>query len=312
MDGIQEYPRSGRGNARRFIPVIIAAAGAVVISVLLVLFLTGVIRFGKPRLYGIVTSARIDSRDRPLAPRSTFQQSDTRIYCCAKVKAYEDTVLESRWYAGERQVGGYSCAFGAISGSASGKFLPTNGTVAFYLDRPSSGWSAGRYTVRLYADGKRAAEISFIVTSRESTGPAYRDPSGLFTVSVPDGWVKSEDTSGSVLAEFSAPSGSYPPRFAVVSTDLPSVDPGYLNQQLGSDSGAGKFEQYALGGSAGARRDYLWDTQISDKDVELHSIQVLVTAGNGKVYGLNCHVLKGEYDRYLPTFNAVINSFRLQ
>lgn len=311
MNGTRGLHRPGRREARYYMPFV-AAAGAILITVPLVLLLAGVIRFGKPSVNGVTTANRIDSRKRPVAPGSSFGQSDPRIYCCARVKAFGDTVLESRWYAGDRQVGGYSCAFSAITGSPAGRFLPAKGTVAFHLDRPDSGWTGGRYTVRLFADGRRAGEASFTVAAGESTGGSvYRDPSGLFTVQVPPGWVRSESSARGLLAGFSDVSGSYPPRFAVVSTDVRSVDPGLLNGQLGPDSGAGKFERYVLGDFSGARRDYLWDTQVGQRDVELHSIQVLIEGKDGKVYGLNCHALKSQYERYLPAFNRVINSFRL-
>lgn len=296
--------------------MIAIAAAVLAVTVALVLLLAGVIRFGRPRLRDVTTSARIDSSGRPVDPGSSFEQSDPRVYCCAAVKAFDDTVLESRWYAGKLQVGGYSCVFGAITRSSSGRFAPAEGRVAFYLDRPETGWAGGEYTVQLFADGVKAGEAGFTVSGGESAeGTTYRDPSGLFSVSAPAGWVRSGSGSGSgsggLLAAFSEPSGSYPARFAVVSTEVQSVDPGYLNRVLGPESEAGKFEQYSLGDSAGARRDYLWDTQVGERDVELHSIQVLTAAGDGRVYGLNCHVRKGEYDRYLPVFNEIINSFRL-
>ncbi len=293
----------------------IAAAFVLLVALLTFLFFAGVIRLGTPRVSSLTMASKIDSHQRPSVKRSSFDGSEKRIYCCATVRAFEDTVLEARWYRENSQVGGITGKFGALTHSSSGKLLPSRGDIAFYLDKPPSGWIGGSYQVRVYVNGKRGRAVGFSVAARgqEGTSQAYSDPGGLFSVKVPDGWLDADSsTLQGALAGFTATTGEYPPRFVVIQTDYTGVDPSYLNGLVnqGGQQSSGQFQPYSFGSNPGARRDFEWDYKSGDKTLKLHSVQAVVQGANGTVFSVSCHSLASEYDRNLPVFNSIINSFR--
>jgi hypothetical protein len=281
-----------------------AAAGAVV--------LTGVVKFGKPRVLGLSMASEIDRNARPLEKTQVFDEDDPRVYCCARVRAFDDSIVESRWYLGGLQVGGYGVRFGSLDSSSGGRIVPAGGWVSFYLKRPRGGWSAGEYTVKVYIDGVGPTEEKFRIGEADgkSESATYRDPDGRFQVDVPAGWTAGEiDPESGELAGFLGEGEDYPPRFVVLETDFDTVDPTALNALLPESTG--KFNGYSLGERPGARRDYQWDYLSDGETLKLHSIQVLAQASDGTVYGLNCHSLADEYEENLPVFNEIANSFRL-
>jgi hypothetical protein len=319
MNGVPPYNQAGRSDGRpprdrRAVTVAIAAGLALAVAVLTFLLFAGVIRFGTPRVSTLTMASRIDSRQRPVVKQSSFDGSEPRIYCCARVRAFEDSVLEARWFRGGAQVGGLSSKFGALTHSSPGKLLTSRGDIAFYLGRPPSGWREGSYQVRVYIDGKRGRDVAFSIAARgrESGASVYSDPGGLFSVKVPGGWTDADPaTLDGGLAGFTSTGGEYPPRFVVVQTSFTSVDPAYLDGEVnqGSQQSTGQFQPYSFGSNPGARRDFLWDYRSGGKTFKLHSVQAVVQGPNGTVYGVNCHSLASDYDQNLPVFNSIVNSF---
>jgi hypothetical protein len=306
-------PSIGKGRA---LAISLSAACMALVVALSVLFFTGVLRIGAVRLSGVKTAAKVDSRYRPVEATDEFSGKERRIYCCCRIKAFEDTVLEVRWYLGGAQVGGYAGTFGAIARKATGRSLPARGDVAFYLDRPSDGWLGGDYRVAIYADGRRKAEETFSIgqLERGSGLVTYEDPEGSFSVGVPYSWTAADsETVDEALAGFTAQGNGYPPRFVVVETGYESADPNYLNGVLAPGGGtpASQFQAYSLGETAAARRDFEWDYRSGESTLKLHTVQVVAQGPEGDVLGLNCHSLAADYEANLPVFNAIINSFKL-
>lgn len=320
MNGVSPYNHSastspGPPSDRRAFTAAIAAALVLLVALVTFLFFAGVIRFGTPVVSSLTMASKIDSHQRPVVKKSNFDGSEKRIYCCARVRAFEDTVLEARWYRGNAQVGGITGKFAALTHSSSGKLLTSRGDIAFYLDKPPSGWVSGSYQLRMYINGKRGPDVGFSMAARgqEGTSQAYSDPGGLFSVKVPDGWLDADSTTlEGALAGFTATTGEYPPRFVVIQTDYTSVDPAYLNGLVnqGVQQSSGQFQPYSFGNNPGARRDFEWDYKSGDKTLKLHTVQAVVQGSNGTVFSVNCHSLASEYDSDLPVFNSIINSFR--
>jgi hypothetical protein len=323
-DGESGFPTLSRGGTvvpGLGTPAIFLLIIAVILTAALFFAATsGVLRIGSPRITSISTASRVDGSERPVNGVNRFPQGAARIFCCARVTGFRDTVVEARWYHGGSQVKSYSTRFGALSGGTAGGIFPAGANVAFYLDRPPEGWPAGAYTVTVTLNGKKGARASFTVAAA-STGEAsiapgvYNDATGAFSVSYPADWTQADATSSEgVMVSFIAhDSGEYPPRFAVVSTDYSSAAPDYLNGLL-ADSGASKeemFSAYSLGGTSGARRTYRWTYGEGQSAVELESIQVVMQGKEG-VLALNCHSLAAGFDSALPTFNQIINSFRVR
>jgi hypothetical protein len=314
MNGIPPYGPDPvqKTDDRKAIAIVIIAVCVAVIVALTVLFFTGVIRFGTPRAYALSTTASVDNRQRPTSKTSSFDGDTKRVYCCARLQAFEDTVLVARWYLGASQIGGFNGRFGAIAHSAAGRFLTRTGNVAFYLERPPSGWLSGDYTVMVYVNGKRAASKVFTINveGQAATSATYTDPQGRFKVDVPNGWAAADQQSQQgVLAGFVSAGGQYPPRFAITETSYDSVDATHLNANVANTDQTAQFQPYSLGSSVAARRDYGWDYVSGNSKLKLHTVQVVVQ-GKGKIYGIDCHSLASDYNKNLPQFNAIINSFR--
>jgi len=309
-------PRPGRKTGA----LVLISAFVVAVIVLGVVFFTGAIRIGGVKVSGVTTASRVDRvTGRPSDRRARFDDSFDRIYCCANARAFEDTILEARWYHGSAQIGSYRRSFGALTGKSTGKFLATGGNVAFYLDQPEGGWSEGKYTVDVLVNGKKAANAAFTVSRRTPDADAlepvfFKDPSGAFSVRYPGGWSQADASSlGGALAGFIEPGKSaFPARFAIVMTDFDSVSLDYLNgilEKAGAPA-SDLFTSYSLGDTRGARRTYSWQYRAGGSTVRLRSIQVLVK-GSKQVYGLDCHCLEKDFKAKLPLFNSVINSFRV-
>jgi len=304
---------SGRNAAAVIIPVVLIA----LIVALSVIFLTGVVKLGKPSVGSIALASRVNSSNKPADSRARFTSDDGAIYCCANVRAFGSTRLEARWYQAGTQVADFKRTFGAMAGTPPARFLTARGNVAFKLERPEEGWAGGPYSVKVLVDGKSAGERAFMVSEARTAGIAgvrYNDPAGGFSITVPEGWVAAEkSTLSGGLAGFMAPAGQspYPPRFAVSLTDFTSVDPSYLNgimKQAGAKDEQ-LFGPYAIMDLAGARRTFDWDFTSGAQQFRLRTTQVVVQVGD-KVYSIDCHSLVTEIPANEPTFNVVINSFR--
>jgi hypothetical protein len=321
MSGIPTYDTAGalapraHGN-RRTAAVVVVAAVVLTVAVLSLLLFSGVIRFGAPRLFSLTMASKIDGQKRAVARKVIFDGSEQRIYCCARLQAFEGTVLEARWYRQEGQVGGFSGNFGALTGTSTVRFLVLRGNVAFYLTRPPTGWVGGSYRVKMYIDGKQVREAGFSISSRaqESGTTTYRDPSGLFSMEIPDTWDKADpETLQGALVGFIGPGSGYQPRVVVVPTDFTSVDTAYLNGAVAQkgQQGAGQFQPYSIGNSAGARRDFSWDHTYKNTPVKLHTVQVVFQGSDGKIYSVDCHSTSEGYQANLPVFNSIINSLKV-
>jgi hypothetical protein len=307
-------PSAGRG--RRVSAVLVPLLLLCTLTALVVVFLTGMVTVGKPSMTAITLAPKIDETQRPTSAATEFSSDAPAVYCCATVRAFSTTKLEARWFDSSGQVARYRSTFGAMSGTAGAKFLPSRGRVAFKLERPKRGWSLGPYTVRLLLDNAQAGEADFTVSKARvegTSGTRYEDPSGGFSILVPEGWKAADKSSlEGALAGFMGQMGPYPPRFAVSLTDFTSVETGYLNQvmkQEGANSNE-LFQQYSIGDLAGARRTFDWELDAGNNQrYRLRSIQVVVQVDN-RVYGIDCHSLAIDFSQNEPTFNAVINSFR--
>lgn len=315
MNGVPPYPPAapGRPDDRKAIAIVIVVVCAAAVVALAFVFLAGAVRFGTPRATGIVTSAGINDRNRPTSKQNSFDARVPRVYCCTRVRAFQDTVLEARWFLGPAQVGGFSGTFGAMTRTSTGKFLTSAGDVAFSLRKPPTGWSGGDYTVQIYVNGKLSGSTRFTVRveGQAVTTSTYSDPQGRFKVDVPNGWLEADSTTfDNALVGFIGAGSSYAPRFAVTQTGFASADPGTLNSDPGAAQGSAQFQPYSLGSTPAARRDFEWDYGSGGKTLKLHTVQVVVQ-GNETVYGIDCHSLASDYNKNLPTFNVIINSFRL-
>jgi hypothetical protein len=281
-----------------------------------VVLLEGVITFGRPSLTAVTMSQKVDGTQRPESSATSFSPDTATIYCCATVRAFNDTRLEARWFDSKGQVARYRSTFGRMSGTTGAGFLPSRGRVAFSLVRPRQGWATGEYTVRLLLDDRQAGEMEFTISEAADggiEGTRYEDPSGGFSILVPEGWLPAgEESLEGALAGFLAQVGSYPPRYAVTATDFTSVETGYLNdiiRQEGANSDE-LFVPYSIGDLLGARRTFDWELETGDgQKYGLKSIQVVVQVDN-IVYSIDCHSLAIDFSQNEPTFTAITNSFR--
>lgn len=293
------------------VPVLLLA----LVTAVVVVFLTGVLTLGQPMLSGITMAPKVDKTNRPLKSVSLFGADATSVYCCANVRAFNNTRLEARWFDEKGQVADFKSRFADLAGVSNAKFMPSSGRVAFQLQQPSGGWALGAYSVRLLLDGKPAGERTFRITDATPgtiQGTRYDAPGGAFSILVPDGWSAADKQSlGQAIAGFISPQGPFPPRFAVTLTDFTSVETGYLNdilRQSGAKAGE-TFESYSIGDLLGARRSFDWDFTPNGQRYPLRTIQVVVQVDD-KVYSIDCHSLAIDFPANEPTFNAVINSFR--
>lgn len=276
--------------------------------------LLGVVKFGAPSMTGITMASRVDRSNRPMTATATFSDDDDSIYCCATAHAFAGTRLQARWFHQGEVIAQYTGRFGSMAQAPAAKFLAATARVAFKLSRPEEGWAAGSYSVRLAVDGKEAGSRAFTVSKSPegAAGTRYDDPGGGFSVLVPAGWLPGDKaTLGAALAGFIAPSGPYPPRYAVSLTDFTSVEPGYLNgilRQAGAKQGE-VFAAYSVGEMVGARRTFEWDYKSGEEQYRVKTIQVVLQS-EGKVYSIDCHSLAMDYQSNEPTFNNVISSFR--
>jgi hypothetical protein len=297
------------------IPALLVAA----LVALGVAFLAGAVRFGTVKITRVTTASKVDENTgKPVKKTSSFSDRQDRVYCCAYARAFEDTVLESRWYHGGKLVGRSGGKFKELIGASTGKFITAGGNVVFYRDRPAGGWAPGTYKVELLMSGKQAPGATFTIAkqgSEESGGmQEYADPAGRFSVSYPDGWEQADSkTLDGALAGFIAPGGGdYPPRFAIVMTDFESAGIDALNAVLKAEGrpDSENFSSYSFGDKQGARRMYTWESGSGGKTVQLKSIQAVVQ-GSKHVYGLNCHCQASQFDANLPLFDSIISSFRV-
>ncbi len=300
---------------------------AIVIPALLVaalvalgaVFLTGVVRSGTVKISKVTMASKVDAKTgKPLEKTSSFSDRQVRVYCCAYARAFEDTVLESRWYHGGKLVGRSKGKFKELIGASTGKFITAGGNVAFYLDRPAGGWTPGAYRVELLIAGKQAPGASFTVAKRGSEESRvileYTDPAGRFSVRYPEGWEQADSkTLDGALVGFVAPDGGdYPLRFAIVMTDFESAGIDDLNGVLKAEGkpDSEMFSSYSFGEKQGARRMYTWESESGEGTVQSKSIQAVVQ-GSRHVYGLNCHCRASQFDANLPVFDSIISSFRV-
>ena len=297
---------------------ILAVTGAVLVigaGVLGALVLAGVVRFGHPSVSSAVTASSVEG-SRPSRLARTFSENAPRIYLCATLRAFSDSVLEARWYSGSALECVTSRKFSEFAGPAPGSFAPSTADAVFYLERPRGGWPPGSHSVTITVDGKQLAKNDFTI-GRPGPGldvyVPYEDPGGAFSLGVPAGWSKAEQSStGGAVVGFVAPSDpGYPPRFAVSLTDFTSADPAYLDSQLSTSEQSEKFRPYSLGESRGARREYSWEHNEGGKSVKLKSIQV-VLQGKGKVYSLDCHCASEDYASLSGVLDHIVNSFRVK
>lgn len=305
-------------SGRRITLILLSALVMAGLIVLSALSLTGVFRLGRPEASSVATASRIDASKKPVEPTARFDPGDLRIYCTARVRAFEDTIVEARWLKGKQLVRSFARPFSRLTGISAGRLFPSTADVAFFIERPQGGWTPGTYVVQVRLDGRTAGSADFAVTGGqgEEEGPqqnTYREPDGSFTVSYPADWSVADPASlGDALAGFISPgSGDFPARFVVLLTEYESAEPEYLNGMLALPAGEQGFAAYSLGEARGARRTYNWVFATEGGPVELKSTQVVMPGGKG-VYALNCHSLASEFDDNAPAFNAIINSFRVQ
>lgn len=313
---VEGPPAEPSSRGRRVAAVAVPAVTVAVLVVLGVLLLTGTVKFGSPAVTAVTLASKVDATGKPLDSRTRFTDEDDRVYCCANVRAFDSTRLESRWYAAGVQVSGTKGTFGKMAGASPAKFTTTRGRVCFSLLRPATGWAAGPYSVKVLLNGKTANKKDFMISVARPEGMVglrYTDPSGAFSIVVPEGWRAAEKSSlGGALAGFIAPAGAveYPPRFAVSLTGFESADVTYLDRTLNLAAGApDAFTAYSIGELAGARRTFEWDYSDNGQVRRLRSIQAVVQTGQG-VYSIDCHSLASDFPANEPTFNAIINTFR--
>lgn len=309
-------PAAPGGRGRRAAAIWVPALLLLVVTAAVVVFLTGVVTVGQPKVSGITLSPKVDRSKRPVSSSSLFSADTASIFCCANVRAFNNTSLEAKWFGEKGQVADFKGRFGAMAGVSGARFTPSSGRVAFELQQPPGGWALGSYSVRLLIDGKPAGERKFRITKAAAgtvAGTRYSDPGGAFSILVPDGWKQADKQSlGSALAGFISPLGPFPPKYAVSLTDFTSVETGYLNdilRQSGTTASSEMFAAYSIGDLLGARRIFEWDFNPNGQQYHLRTIQVVVQADD-KVYSIDCQSLALDFTQNEPTFNAVINSFR--
>ncbi len=307
-------PSGGRGRraAAIWVPALLLAA----VTAAVVVFLTGVVTFGQPMVSAITLTQKVDKNKKPASSSSLFPADAASVFCCANVRAFNDTSLEAKWFGSNGQVADFKGRFGDMAGVSGARFTPSAGRVAFELAQPGGGWALGSYSVRVLLDGKPAGERNFRIVEASGgsvAGTRYNDPGGAFSILVPDVWKPAEKQSlGSALAGFISPMGPFPPKYAVSLSDFTSVETGYLNdilRQSGTTSSSEMFAAYSIGDLLGARRVFEWDFNPNGQQYRLRTIQVVVQVDN-KVYSIDCQSLAIDFAQNEPTFNAVINSFR--
>ena len=308
-----ESPVAERDAGRRATALLLAVLMVLSGGSLSGLLLAGVVRLGSPSLELVATARSVDSKLRPLERTAIFDRGDVRIYCCAEVRAFDDTLLGAKWYRGGAILREFRTRFSRLVGPSS-RFIRGRGHVAFHLDRPRGGWKEGSYRVILVVNGKAVHRAACRVEQAQPGGKRYAHQGGAFSVMVPHGWFKAESRSaeGALAAFVSGGAGAFPPRFAVFKSTCDSASPDYLNSLLAR---AGvrpqeRFKDYPVGGRNGARRTYEWEFKQGGKTYRLRSTQALLEA-EGSVYGLNCHSLFDEFDRNLPTFDSIIDSLKV-
>lgn len=313
------FPRdepSGAGRGRNAPAVLVPLLLLLAVTGLVVVLLTGVVRFGAPAASGISMAPSVDETQRPRQAMTAFPVETPAVYCCASVKAYADTVIEAKWFGNGGRIAGYKSTFGKMTDVTAAKFMPSKGRVAFRLQRPDGGWETGAYSVRLYLDARQVGEARFTIANSRTAGVeggTYREPSGAFSILVPEGWKTAEENSlDGALAGFVSEAGPYPPRFAVTLTSYTSVAPTYLNRII-REAGAKNdelFSQYSIGDLLGARRSFNWEFDAGGgQKYSLKSIQAVVQVENA-IYSIDCHSTAIDFERNKPVFNAVIDSFR--
>ncbi|MDD5747934.1 MAG: hypothetical protein PHP64_02605 [Actinomycetota bacterium] len=305
-----------RRNRARTAGSILIVFLLVALSAFVVISFFGVIRIGEARVFETVLCEKFDKNGKPIE-KTTFDGDEERLYCFASVSAFEDTEIEARWLKGNTLAARFKGDFGKIAGRFCGRFISSRGHVKFALESPRTGFLPGSYRVEIFLDGKQVSRLSFSVReSRERVRleSKYTDDMRHFSIGYPANWQSADSSSlGGALAGFiSMENGTYPPRVAVVLTKFESVSLDYLNGILSASGTKGEefFSGYSLGDRAGARRKFNWQYE-GHEGLSLTSIQVLIQ-GNGCVYGIDCHSLSGEFEKNLPVFNAIINSFRLK
>lgn len=305
------------GSPRRVAAILVPAVVIVILVVLGVVFLSGMVRLGTPAATAISLASKVDSTGKPLDSKTRFAAQDAAVYCCANVRAFHDTRLESRWYQSGVQISTFKSTFGRMAGAPPARFLTSRGRVCFKLPRPGSGWVGGPYSVKVLVNGKEGGKRDFLISEAKPEGMIglrYTDPSSGFSIVVPEGWLTADKASlQGALAGFLAPTqqAAYPPRFAISLTDYASVDVSYLNDVV-KQAGAKPeelFGPYAIGLLAGARRTFEWDYKDGAGQYRLRTIQVVVQSGE-TVYSIDCHSLAADFAANEPTFNAIINTFQ--
>ena len=105
-------------------------------------------------------ASEVDSSNIPVQTASVFTDDVSTIYCCAKLSnAPADTRVKAEWiYVG----GEHSDLLNSILFEDS---LIGSGTrhLKFSQNRPSSGWSLGKYEVVLYLNGEQSSVVPFSI-----------------------------------------------------------------------------------------------------------------------------------------------------
>lgn len=314
---IEGPPEPPSTTGRRVAAILVPALTLAVLIALAVLFLTGTVRFGTTSVTAVTLASKVDASGRPLDSKARFTDEDASVYCCANVRAFASTRLESKWFLAGKQVSSTRSTYAKMAGTPPARFVTSRGRVCFRLERPSGGWAGGPYSVKVFLNGKQAAQKDFMISEARPDGMVglrYTDPSGLFSIVVPEGWRAAEKSSlGGALAGFMAPAGqaAYTPRFAVSLTDFESADVEYLNRAIGPAGATtlDSFVPYAIGELAGARRTFEWDFSENGQVHRLRTIQVVVQTPQG-VFSIDCHSLASDFTANEPVFNAIVNTFR--
>lgn len=291
----------------------------VLMSAIVVVLITGLIKIGHPKLISVVTSDTVDEKTgKPGEEIESFTGNEERIYCCAKARAFDDTVVRVEWRSGDRLIREQRTTFGEVIGSIPAKCLTSEGYLNFYLERPKGGWLSGTYEVTFQLGDIDSKDVTFTVGEEGSESSlqtsTYEDPQGLFSIDIPVNWYAADpDSLGGGLAGFlSDESGDYPPRVEILATNLESVSTEYLNGTLAAQgvSESDFYNPYNIDEQPGAVREFTWTYAEGDKTYELHSIQYVVQ-GEQAVYGLNFHCLAADYEKNQQLFTEVAGSFRV-
>ncbi|MBN1288138.1 MAG: hypothetical protein JXA49_00680 [Actinobacteria bacterium] len=314
------YPGHRENDKRKkLVSILAVAAITVIVTLIAVLLIAGVIKIGHPRIKSaVMTNSTNAQTEKPGKEVEKFSGNESRIYCSARVRAFNDTPLRVKWQMGKRLMREQRATFGEVIGSISAKCLTVEGYVNFYLDRPEGGWQYGNYNVTFQLADIETRDINFTIGGTNTQGSVemstYEDPEGLFSVSVPDSWYKADpDTLSGGLAGFiSDKSIDYPPRFEILATAFENVSIEYLNTVLESQGTPENefFQSYTLGERNGAMRDFKWTYAEGDASHNLHSIQFVVQ-GDKAVYGLNFHSASSEYEDNLGIYSAIVSSLNI-